>query len=113
MKLLNKRAQVGNLAGFFMGIGVASIVLVIIMIIVTELQSGIDSGYCDYNWNETTESCVYNISNQTVMRGNSAAYNASGAIVTKLSTAPVWIGLIILAGLAFIVLGFFINRGGQ
>jgi len=95
MKLLNKRAQVGNLAGFFMGIGVASIVLVIIMIILTELST---SAHTDGTTSALT---------------TTKASNATDMVITKLGTAPVWIGLIILAGLAFIVLGFFMNRGGQ
>ena len=94
MKLLNKRAQVGNLSGFFMGIGVASIVLVVIMIILQELQ--------------------YSATSTGTSTGTSTkASNATGQIITKLGTAPTWIGLIILAGLAFIVLGFFMGRRGQ
>ena len=94
MKLLNKRAQIGNLAGFFMGIGVASIVLVVIMIIIQELQySATDDG--------TSSGAATNAS------------TAAGTIITKLATAPTWIGLIILAGLAFIVLGFFMGKRGQ
>ena len=97
MKLLNKRAQVGNLSGFFMGIGVASIVLVVVMIIIQELTTTAEQSY-DTTW--TTD-------NTTV----TSAGNASNAVLTKLATAPTWIGLIILAGLAFIVLGFFMGRG--
>jgi hypothetical protein len=93
MKLLNKRAQVGNLAGFFMGIGVAAIVLTVIMIVLQELQ--------------------YSATSDGTSTGTSTkASNATGAIITKLATAPTWIGLIILAGLAFIVLGFFMGRRG-
>jgi hypothetical protein len=93
MKLLNKRAQVGNLAGFFMGIGVASIVLVVVMIILTELSTSAHVG--GVSTGATT-----------------LASNATDTIITKLGTAPTWIGLIILAGLAFIVLGFFMGRRG-
>ena len=99
MKLLTKRAQIGNLSGFFMGIGVASIVLVVIMIIIQELTTTAEQSY-DSTW--TTASGTV-----------TSAGNASSAIVTKLATAPTWIGLIILAGLAFIVLGFFMGRRGQ
>jgi hypothetical protein len=112
MKLLNKRAQVGNLAGFFMGIGVAAIVLTVVMIIVTELSNTAGENGCAQLWNTTSQKCVYSNLNGTELSGQAAAYNASSAILTKLATAPTWIGLIILAGLAFIVLSFFMgNRG--
>jgi len=97
MKLLDKRAQVGNLAGFFMGIGVAAIVLVVIMIILQEMRVSAEQTH-DPTW--TTASGTI-----------TGAGNASGLLVTKFATAPTWIGLIILAGMAFIVLGFFMGRG--
>ena len=111
MKLLNKRAQVGNLSGFFMGIGVASIVLVVIMIILQELQTSAYSSQCTGYYNASTKLCQLNTTSQTNL--GTAAGNATGSIITKLATAPTWIGLIILAGLAFIVLGFFMGRRGQ
>ena len=40
----------------------------------------------------------------------SAAYNATGTIITKLATVPTWIGIIIIVALAFIVLSFFIGK---
>jgi len=87
MKKLNKKAQVGNLTGFIMAIGVASVVLGVVLIILQEFQG-------------TTTA-------------NTAAYNAIGTTITKMGTVPTWIGLIIIAGLAFIVLGFFMVRGGS
>ena len=98
MKLLNKKAQVGNLAGFFMGIGVASIVLVVVMIVLQGLETAAE---------QMTDSS-YTAGSATV----TSAGNATGEIITALATAPTWIGLIILAGLAFIVLGFFMGRRG-
>lgn len=88
MKLFkSKKGQVGNLTGFIMAIGIATVVLGVILIILQEFQG------------TTTE--------------NSAAYNAIGTTVTKLATVPTWVGLIIIAGLAFIVLGFFMFRGNM
>jgi hypothetical protein len=113
MKLLNKRAQVGNLSGFFMGIGVASIVLVVMMLILTQLQTSAEQSGCigtNY-WNATSSQCEFNAT--TVGRVGTSAANATSNILVKLGTAPTWIGLIILAGLAFIVLGFFMGRRGQ
>ena len=87
MKLNKKGQAVGSLTGFIMAIGVAAVVLGVVLIILQEFQS-------------TTQV-------------NSAAYNAIGVTVTKMSTVPTWIGLIIIAGLAFIVLGFFMYRGAM
>ena len=87
MKLNKKGQGVGNLTGFIMAIGVASVVLGVVLIILQEFQG-------------TTTA-------------NTAAYNAIGSTVTKMATVPTWIGLIIIAGLAFIVLGFFMYRGGM
>jgi len=82
---MNKKGNVGSLTGFIMAIGVASVVLGVVLIILQEFQS-------------TTTA-------------NTAAYNAIGVSITKMGTVPTWIGLIVIAGLAFIVLGFFMFRG--
>ena len=111
MKLLTKRAQVGNLSGFFMGIGVASIILVVIMIILQELQTSAYESQCTGWYNTTSKLCQINSTHGNNI--GTAAGNTTGTIITKLATAPTWIGLIILAGLAFIVLGFFMGRRGQ
>lgn len=87
MKLNKKGQAVGSLTGFIMAIGVAAVVLGVVLIILQEFQG-------------TTTA-------------NTAAYNAIGVTITKMSTVPTWIGLIIIAGLAFIVLGFFMYRGAM
>ena len=40
-----------------------------------------------------------------------AAFNSTRSITTQLSTVPNWIGILITVALAFIVLGYFYNRG--
>jgi len=40
-----------------------------------------------------------------------AASNSTGSIITKLATVPTWIGILITVSLAFIVLGYFYQRG--
>ena len=39
------------------------------------------------------------------------AYNTTSAIITQLGTVPNWIGIMVTVALAFIVLGYFYNRG--
>lgn len=82
---LHKKGNVGSLTGFIMAIGVASVVLGVVLIILQSFQ--------------------------TTTQANTAAYNAIGTTITQMATVPTWIGLIIVAGLAFIVLGFFMYRG--
>jgi hypothetical protein len=84
MKLLDKRAQMGNLQGFIIGIAGVTIVLVVTLIVLGNLR-------------DTTTS-------------NTAEYNASSTMITKLAVIPTWVGIIIVVALAFIVLGFFYGR---
>lgn len=88
MQLLkSKKGQAMDaLQAFILGVVGVAIVLVIGLIVLAELQGS-----------TTTDS---------------AAYNASGTVLTKLATVPTWIGIIIVVALAFIVLGFFYARGG-
>jgi len=80
MKML-KKGQVGNIQGFVMSIVGVAVVLAVGLIVLAELKGS------------TTP--------------DSTAYNATGAIVTKLATVPTWIGILITVALAFIVLGYF------
>jgi ABC-type methionine transport system permease subunit len=84
MKMLNKKGQLGGMQSFIMTIVVVAVVLGVGLIVVTEFQGA------------TT--------------ANSLAYNATGAILTKMATIPTWIGIVIVVALAFIVLGFFYGR---
>jgi len=84
MKMLNK-GQVGNVQGFIMAIVGVAVVLAVGLIVLSELKSS------------TT--------------ADTAEYNATGTIVTKLATVPTWIGILITVSLAFIVLGYFYARG--
>jgi len=93
---LTKKGQVGSISGFIMAIGVAAVVLAVILVILPELSTAAEQA-SDPTW--TTASGTV-----------TAAGNAIGLTVTKMSTIPTWVGLIIIAGLAFIVLGFFMYR---
>lgn len=42
-----------------------------------------------------------------------AAYNSTGAMISKLGTVPTWIGILITVALAFIVLGYFYTRSTE
>ena len=80
MKML-KKGQVGNIQGFVMSIVGVAVVLAVGLIVLAELKGS--------------------------STPDSAAYNATGTIVTKLATIPTWIGILITVSLAFIVLGYF------
>jgi p-aminobenzoyl-glutamate transporter AbgT len=84
MKSINKKAQMGNLQSFIIGIAGVAIVLVVVLIVLGNLR-------------DTTTA-------------NTAEYNASATMISKLSTVPTWVGIIIVVALAFIVLGFFYGR---
>jgi len=86
MKLMEaKKGQVGNLQGFILAIVSVAVILAVGLIVLGELQ------------NSTT--------------ADTAEYNATGSIITKLGTVPTWIGIIITVSLAFIVLGYFFMKG--
>lgn len=82
MKMMKaKDGQVGNIQSFIMGIVTVAVVLAIGLVVLSQLKGSL-----------TTDS---------------AEANATGSIITKLSTVPTWIGIIITVSLAFIVLGYF------
>ena len=91
MKLLNKKAQIGNIQGFILAIVGVSVVLAIGLIVLSELQ---------------TASQVGGVSTGAT----TIASNATGSIITKMATVPTWIGILIIVALAFIVLSFFGGR---
>lgn len=81
----SKKNAEGNIQGFILSIVGVAVVLAVGLIVLTQLQT-----------NSTT--------------ADSAAYNATGSIITQMGTIPNWIGIIITVSLAFIVLGYFYNR---
>jgi len=90
MKLL-KKGQMGGLQGFILSIVTIAIVLAIGLIVLAELQTASKVG-------------------GVTTGADTNASVATGAIITKLATVPTWIGIIIIVGLAFIVLSFFIGK---
>jgi hypothetical protein len=88
MKLMKNNKQVGGLQTFILGIVSVAVVLAVGLIVLAELQAVADDG----------------------VAGATVAGNATGDIITKLTTVPTWIGIIIVVALAFIVLGFFYTK---
>ena len=84
MKKMMKKGNVGNIQGFVMSIVGVAVVLAVGLIVLAELKGSITDG-------------------------NATA--ATATIITKLATVPTWIGILITVALAFIVLGYFYNRG--
>lgn len=92
MKLMtSKKAQMGGLQGFILSITTVAIVLAIGLVVLTELRNA-------------------STSDGTATGTATAATNATGTIITKMTTVPTWIGIIIIVALAFIVLSFFMGR---
>ena len=88
MKLM-KKGQVGGIQMFIMAIVGVAVILAVGLIVLAELQTAaLDSS-----------------------GGITNASEATGSIITKLATVPTWIGILITVALAFIVLGYFYNRG--
>ena len=91
MKML-KKGNVGNIQGFVMSIVGVAVILAVGLIVLSELQ---------------TSALVGGVSTGAT----TAASNSTGSIITKLATVPTWIGILITVSLAFIVLGYFYQRG--
>jgi len=91
MKLM-KKGQVGGIQVFIMAIVSVAVVLAVGLIVLSELQTAAKVGGVS-----------------TGAETNASAATAS--IITKLATVPTWIGILITVALAFIVLGYFYNRG--
>jgi len=92
MKMLNKKGQiVSNLQGFVMAIVTIGVILAIGLYVLQEMQYA------------TT-------SDGTSTGTATAASNATGAIITKLGTAPTWIGLLIVVVFASAILAYFYFR---
>jgi len=92
MKMLNKKGQiVSNLQGFVMAIVTIGVILAIGLYVLQEMQYA------------TT-------SDGTSTGTATAASNATGKIITKLGTAPTWIGLLIVVVFASAILAYFYFR---
>ena len=88
MKMLNKKGQVvDQLKGFIMGIVVIAIVLGIGLYMLQQFSTTIKG---------TATSTV--------------ASNATDDLITKLATAPTWIGLLIVVVFATAILAYFYMR---
>jgi len=86
---LMKKGQVGGIQMFIMAIVGVAVVLAVGLIVLSELQTAA----------------------LTTAGATTVASNATGSIITKMATVPTWIGILITVALAFIVLGYFYNRG--
>ena len=88
MKMLNKKRQANVMTGltaFVMGIVALAMVLAIGLLVLQEVQTA----------------------SLTTAGATTTASNATGSIVTKLATAPTWIGILIIVGFATVVLSLF------
>lgn len=93
MKTLNKKGQVlSNLQGFIMAIVTIGVILAIGLYVLQEMQYA------------TT-------SDGTSSGDSTTASNATGSIISKLGTAPTWIGLLIVVVFASAILAYFYFRG--
>ena len=84
MKLMTKK-NVEDIQGFILSIVGIAVVLAVGLIVLGQLATQTTAG--------------------------SAERNATNAISAQLGTVPNWIGILITVALAFIVLGYFYNRG--
>ena len=97
MKKIAKRGQaVGNLQGFLMAIVTIAVVLAIGLYVLQEVQTNV----------EQSNNASWTTASSTV----TAAGNATGTMITKLATAPTWIGLLIVVVFASAVLAYFYMR---
>ena len=92
MKRLNKKGQiVSNLQGFIMAIVTIGVILAVGLYVLQELQYA------------TT-------ADGTSTGTSTVASNATGDVITKLGTAPTWIGLLIVVVFASAILAYFYFR---
>jgi len=97
MKLLSKKGQiVSNLQGFVMAVVTIGVILAIGLYVLQEMQVAV----------EQANNASYTTGSATV----TAAGNATGKIITKLGTAPTWIGLLIVVVFASAILAYFYFR---
>jgi len=63
-----------------------------------------------YGINASNWAVEWSYTTRTQVVADSAVYGYIGQTTVKMGTIPTWIGLIIIAGLAFLVLGYFMRR---
>ena len=106
MKALSKKGQISGMQSFITGIIGVVVVLAVGLIVAGELQSSVADCPTAYpNFNVSQNVCWNSDYNVSV--GASLASNTTGTLITKLSTVPNWIGIVIVVALASIVLGYF------
>jgi len=92
MKMLSKKGQIiSNLQGFVMAVVTIGVILAIGLYVLQEMQYATTS--------DGTSSGTATV-----------ASNATGSIISKLSTAPTWIGLLIVVVFASAILAYFYFR---
>jgi len=117
MKRIAKKGQVQMLQGFIYAIVGIGVILAMGLLLLTALQSAADdpTKYCTstHTYNTSAGNCYLtaNASQPTVAIARTASYTATGDIVTKLATAPTYIGLLIVMVFIVVILGFFAVRG--
>lgn len=97
MKMLNKKGQiVSNLQGFIMAIVTLGVILAVGVYVLQEIAittSGSTSG-------------TYGTASGTT----TTASNATESVITKIATAPTWIGLLVVVVFASAILAYFYFR---
>ena len=91
MKMLKNNKQVGGIQTFIYGFGAASIVLAIVLLILD---------------NVSTATRVGGLSTGA----STVASNATDSMITKIGTAPTWLGILLIVGFASLILGYFALR---
>ena len=117
MKQLSKKGA-ESIQGLIVGIAGAAVVLVVIMIIVAE-TSTVQLTNGQISRMNGTWYCAGGTYNGTPLIGCVGgtptlipdSYTHGQTMLAKLGTVPTWIGLIIIAAMASIVLGYFYMRG--
>jgi len=92
MKVMTKK-NAEDIQGFILSIVGIAVVLAVGLIVLGQLVANINSGTAN------------------VDGVNSTASNATQDVIVQMGSIPNWIGILITVALAFIVLGYFYNRG--
>lgn len=87
MKLMAKKGNVGGLDNFILSIVGVAMVLGIGLIVLGQFKD--------------------------TMTADTAEYNATNTLVTKLATIPTWVGIIIVVAMAFLVMSYFYGKYRQ
>ena len=103
--MLNKRANIDNLASIVTGLGIIAILIAVIFLVIGEAKTQVISiAPCDnssFSWNTTDSTCV---DANGVTGGFSTAYNSTVVTQDAASDIPGWIPLIVLVMIAGVIL---------